>query len=1101
MPHGVAVAANGDVYVVDEWNHRIQVFRQEQAQPSATPTPTRTVAVATPTPTPTRTVAAATSTPTPTRTVAAATSTPTRTVAAATPTPTPTRTVTAATSTPTPTRTVTPTTSPSTTRVFTCNEDGYAVRQWARYVVEGANHDGQTLQAQNRPDAFTRAYLKFSLASFPAHQGVTTAMLRLYKTAGPTGVYPLDIYRIEEEWQENTLGASEENTPWLWLGDKIASRWVEAANNTWVELDVTEEANRALHGHGTPAGYVNLGLGTDKTTLTWGTPPLTFTDSEGAAAQRPRLVVVYHADAPWADAGTDQEHEGWMLGNTITLDGSDSRDPNQAADDLIYSWHFLRFPGGSRLTAASIAPNGVAGASTPTFAPDAYGLYAVQLTVRDSTGLTDGDTVSVEVTPALPDHPRIWLTSERLSALRQRAALPTVAWTRFRNTLDAYINTPYPDLWGQTNFIMAYGLASQVLRQSEPAAANSYCNKAIEFMHHMVDHHVDISADSWLYFGEAAAGMAVGYDWCYEHLTAAERARFINQLNVWVDEAFAMDSPWAYYAVEHRPDVNRYYAHFYGRAMVGLATLGDNEPRAQEYVDVVREQNGKEIVPFLNRYGEGGDWSEGWNYMQPTMQHLFLAYEAARGVYGDDPYRDTPFARGLLSFLIHATLPDLGHGYPEGDLWETTASITDGHRVVMLLLVNEFADESLGAYGQHWLQQTITSPDWNSTPGRMFSEENFFYDFLWGDPDLPSLPVSDLQPTHYAAGGGTLLARADWGPSAVWISFHAGGFNTDHLHRAHNHFNVWRGEWLAHDANLGASNGYNAQPQYHNVVMVNDADQSGYSVGRVLRFEATGEHVYALGNATPVMWVMDWDIGQPVSVADHYTRDFFYWRPDLLLVFDRVTATQASYSKKWLLNVPAQPSISGDRFTVAGPQGKGKLFGRTLWPQNANIASVELSSINPDAGLQGWQVQVTPPTTQASDIFLHVFTIAGPAATGMPSAVRIQASQGNMVGAHVRKAAENVLALFSGDAGAKAPSGNIIYTFQPTAQTQHRLLNLQPGSTYRVSVQVDGGSQTVTVQPGGEFRASLQGVLAFTTTADGSVSPPPQETYLPMVIR
>jgi len=991
--------------------------------------------------------------------------------------------------------------TPLASRTFIPSEDGYGVRQWARFGVDGTNHNGQGLLAQSSPDDFTRSYLQFDLSSFPSHQGATTATLRLYKTAGPEAAYPLDIYRIEEEWHENTLGASEEATPWLWLGDNIASRWIGATNDIWIDVDVTEEVNRVLHGQGTPGDHVNLGLGTEKITLVWGTPALTFGDSEGGAAQRPQLVVVYDPNAPWADGGPDQEHEGWTLGDAITLDGGGSRDPNQSAAQLVYSWRFLRLPGASKLTAADISPNSAAGASSPTFTPDAYGHYAIQLTVRDGTALTDSDTVSIEVTPSLSDHPRIWLTPERLATLRQRAAASTATWTRLRNTLDAHMGTPYPDLWGQTNFIMAYGLGYQMLRDREPTAARGYCDKAIELMNHMVDHHVDISADSWLYFGDAAAGMAVGYDWCYDRLAAAERTKFINQLNDWVDEAFAMDSPWAYYAVEHRPEVNRYYAHLYGRAIVGLATLGDNEPLAQEYVDVTSQQNVKEIVPFLNRYGEGGDWSEGWNYMQPTMSHLFLVYEAARSVYGDDPFRDTPFPEDLLAFLIHATLPDLGHGYPEGDLWESTASIGDGHRTVMLLLVNEFADSAWGEYGQHWLEQTTTSPDWNTTPGRMFSEENFFYDFLWGDPDLPARPFGELPPTHYAAGGGTLLARGDWSANTPWVSFHSGGFLTDHLHRGHNHFNVWRGEWLAHDANLGASNAYNREPWFHNVVVVNDADQSGYSVGRLLRFEDAGEHVYALGNATPVMWYMDWNAGQPKSVADHYTRDFFYWRPDLLLVFDRVTASQASYSKEWLLNVPAQPAIDGDRITVTGPEGKGKLFCRTLWPQNAHITSVPLSSINPDAGLQGWQIRVTPPTAQASDVFLHLFTIAGPAATGMPNAVRIQASQGDMVGAHVRKATGNVLVLFSSDAGAKAPTGNVVYTFQPTAQTQHRLLNLQPGKAYAVTVQVSGGSQTVTVQPGVKFRASRQGVLTFSTTADGGVESPPQTIYLPLVVR
>ena len=984
-------------------------------------------------------------------------------------------------------------------QTFTPSEDGYALRQWARFAVAGGNHNAQSLLVQSSPDDFSRSYLKFDLSTFPAHQAVTTAALRLYKTAGPDSTYPLDVYRIEEDWHENTLGTTEAATPWLWLGDNVSSRWVAATNSTWIDIEVSEEVNRVLHGDGTPAGHVNLGLGTEQISLVWGMPPLTFADSEGAAAQRPQLVVVYDSNAPWADAGPDQEHEGWILGNAIALDGSGSRDPDQAADELIYSWQFLRVPGESKLTTADILPNDVAGASSPTFTPDAYGRYDIGLTVRDSTGLTDSDTVSIEVVRALPNHPRIWLTQERLAALRQRATIPTAAWTRLRGTLDAYMGTAYPDLWGQANFIVAYGLAYQVLRDSEPTAANAYCDKAIELMNYMADHDVDISADSWLYFGDMAVGMAVGYDWCYDRLTTVERAKLISQLNDWVDEAFAMDSPYAYYAVEHRPEVNRYYAHFYGRAIIGLATLGDNEPRAQEYVDIISQQNAKEIVPFLQGYGEGGDWSEGWNYMQPTMLHFFLVYEAVRSVYGDDLYRDTPFPEDLLTFTIHATLPDLSHGYPEGDLWESTASIGDGHRTVMLLLANEFADDAWGQYGQHWLEQTITSPDWNTTPGRMFSDENVFHDFLWGAPDLSARPFSELQPTHYAAAGGTLLARADWSDDAPWVSFHSGGFLTDHLHRGHNHFNIWRGEWLAHDANLGATNAYNAQPWFHNVVVVNDADQSGYSVGRILRFTDTGTYVYALGNATPAMWYMNWEIGQPVRVANHYTRSFFYWRPDVLLIFDRVTASQASYPKEWLLNVPAQPDINGDQITVTGPEGKGKLFCRTMLPQSANIASVPLSSIAPDAGLQGWQVQVTPPTAQPDDLFLHVFTIAGPAVTDMPDTARVQASQGNMVGAHIREADGNRLVLFNADPEAQAPPGNIVYTFQPTSQTQHRLLDLQPLRAYTVTIQVNGGSQTVAAQPGEGFRASRQGVLAFSTTADGRLSPPLQAVYLPLV--
>ena len=987
------------------------------------------------------------------------------------------------------------------TSTFVASEDSYTiVQQNARYASEGVNHDGEGLLVQTTPDGLTRSYLQFDLSSFLPHQAVVTATLRLFKTAGPDTNISLDVYRLEEDWQENTLGTTDAATPWMWLGDRIASRAVAPPNGVWIQINVTEEVNRALHGEGVPEDHVNLGLATDQVSLVWGAPALTFTDGEGATAQRPQLLIAYNPNSPWADAGPDQDHEGWTLGNAITLDASGSLDPDQAASELSYTWEFLRVPGESNLMATDVAPNGATGASQSSFTPDTLGWYDLSLTIRDGTGLTDSDTVSVRVVRAVPAHPRVWLTPEQLAALRQRASIPSAAWTRLRGILDAQVNTPYPSLWGQADYIMAYGLAYQVLRDSDPAAAGTYGDKAIELMNYMVDHDADISIDSWLYFGDRAAGIAIGYDWCYDRLTPADRAKFVNQLNDWVDEAFAMDAS-AYYAVEHRPEVNRYYAHLYGRAIIGLATLGENEPRAQEYVDITSEQNSKEVVPFMRRYAVGGDWSEGWNYMQPTMKHLFLIYEAARSVYGEDLYRDASFPYDLMTFMVHATLPDLAHGYPEGDLYESTAGVSDGHRAVMLLLVNEFADQAWSTYGQQWLEQTITTPDANTTPGRMFSEENAFHDFLWETPDVIARSFEGLPTTYYATGGGTVFARSDWGDDAAWVSFHAGGFLTDHLQRGHNHFNIWRGEWLAHDANLGASDGYNRQPRYHNVIVVNDADQSNYSVGRIARYDDAGTYVYALGSATPVMWFMDWNIGQPVRVADHYTRSFLYSRPDVLVVVDRVTASQASYSKEWLLNVSAQPSVVGGLVTVTGPQGKGKLFCRTMLPQNANIASVPLSSINAAAGLQGWQLQVRPPTAQADDLFLHVFYIADSATTNMPDTSRVEATQGNMVGAHIRDAAGNLLVLFSADPEARSPSGNVVYGFQPTADTRHRLMNLQAHKEYAVTVQANGGTQTVTVQPGEGLTVSHQGVLVFTTTADGSVLPPLQVACVPLVLK
>jgi PKD repeat protein len=95
--------------------------------------------------------------------------------------------------------------------------------------------------------------------------------------------------------------------------------------------------------------------------------------------------------APVADAGPDQSA---LVGQTVTLDGSGSIDPDGTA--LVFSWRFLT---------GSVASPPIVNASQAraTFVPTTSGTYVVELTVSDgSLSSTDTMTITVGTTNRAP---------------------------------------------------------------------------------------------------------------------------------------------------------------------------------------------------------------------------------------------------------------------------------------------------------------------------------------------------------------------------------------------------------------------------------------------------------------------------------------------------------------------------------------------------------------------------------------------------------------------------------------------------------------------------------------------------------------------------
>jgi hypothetical protein len=118
---------------------------------------------------------------------------------------------------------------------------------------------------------------------------------------------------------------------------------------------------------------------------------LSLVVSDPNASSTPSSVVVTAIAGnvpPNANAGYNQNAE---TGRTVTLNGMQSVDPDNAPSPLTYSWTVAQVPSGSAITSTSLMG---ANTATPTFTPDVAGSYEFKLTVSDGAA-TGTDTVTV----------------------------------------------------------------------------------------------------------------------------------------------------------------------------------------------------------------------------------------------------------------------------------------------------------------------------------------------------------------------------------------------------------------------------------------------------------------------------------------------------------------------------------------------------------------------------------------------------------------------------------------------------------------------------------------------------------------------------------
>jgi hypothetical protein len=573
----------------------------------------------------------------------------------------------------------------------------------------------------------------------------------------------------------------------------------------------------------------------------------------------------------------------------------------------------------------------------------------------------------------------------------------------------------------------------------------------------------------------------VAYDWFYDRLTPTQRTSYINYLNQLMTEIWnPRDNPyntWSGWALEY-PGNNYYYNFMMAVAYAGLALYNENPTQLSlpyngtVYTDLIEFLNAKlttQMVPYLNSYGRGGGWHEGVNYRLGSYMHMFEMFFILRNAGGVDYFNQIDFPRESVYYQLYLLQPGFQYLYPGGDLArESTMSVSGYDRIIFLFLADGLRGDISSEYSQYFLDNVFTEmpSGWKSTFAIEMSLSR----------NLPSRDFRELPTVYMAEGQGFVNSRSGWGPDDVCVSFISTDRIWGHQHFDQNSFVVYKEDWEAPDAATYSHSGIIQETSTHNAIIVDgNGQRSGTGTGDVVKFDSTDEYTYVVGDASDAYYAG----GQ--SLLDVFQRELVHVLPDFVVVFDRVTPKNSGSEVKTLIQTHDYPTVQGAMVTAS--QDGGKMFHKTLLPQNANL-SVVAQNYGMNGALSSYRVDIKPASPVQHHLNLNVMYFALSSASSMPSAELFPTDTDNMVGTKVNVGGKDVILLFSKDPTGAAPQGSVIYEVGRASETNHFLLDLKPVTGYAVEKLARGDSITVVVTEGGEIKTTEAGILRFTTGAE-----------------
>lgn len=481
-----------------------------------------------------------------------------------------------------------------------------------------------------------------------------------------------------------------------------------------------------------------------------------------------------------------------------------------------------------------------------------------------------------------------------------------------------------------------------------------------------------VAFDSYLYVGDRIGNLALVYDWCRGQMSEEQRGRWVryaNQAvwNVWNPKQASWGGKvfsWSGWSINN-PSNNYYYSFLRATMLLGLATAGEN-PQAQQWLDTFRvEKIEKQLIPVFERDLAGGGSREGTGY-GVAMANLFTLYDLWERSTGERLAARTPHALASMRHMLHSIVPTLDRVAPTGDhARDSSAALFDYHRNYLQVLMRLFPEEPVSGAARTLLEA--------SSRPQMGQGFMYYSDFLYDTSDIEKRPLEELGTSYWGSGTGQFMVRTSWAKDAAYANFICGPYTESHAHRDQGSFVLYKGKWLAFDANLVSKSGIAQGEVNHNLVRI---EQGGKVVqqayGTVCEMGAlshTPQYTYGLMKVTPSY--------KGHAAVSKVEREFVFLKPGAVVVLDRVRTSGAGVRRIWTLNLPQAPQVEGDRLSMV--DGASRLDVIRLAPAGLVSQVVAWPSASADY-LSGVRVDVADAVGDQT-VFLHVLGADG-AVTG-----------------------------------------------------------------------------------------------------------------------
>lgn len=336
-----------------------------------------------------------------------------------------------------------------------------------------------------------------------------------------------------------------------------------------------------------------------------------------------------------------------------------------------------------------------------------------------------------------------------------------------------------------------------------------------------------------------------------------------------------------------------------GDSGLGALACGESVSNLREVLQASLEGT----LAVLDFIPSEGDWPEGTGYFLGSLRlglRFALALRNATG--GEVDIFAHPRLLKAGDFVMHATEPDNGfYDFADCPAFWPTESGHDAWGTMSLL--------AMGANRGEWARTVRMRDHWSLER------------LLWDNPELKSVEPSPQDTARHFPWTGVVTMRSGWDEDATFVGFMSGPNDKSHAHLDANSFVVSaRGERLLvdegtwpHAALLGFFDYMGPRFDFdalgtigHNTLLVDGKGQHAAGreygaeyFGKIIEFQTGAEVDITVGDATAAY----------AGIVDRYVRTIAFVKPDLVLIFDEVAASEPRYLE-WLFHHDGE--IDGD---------------------------------------------------------------------------------------------------------------------------------------------------------------------------------------------